>query len=50
MREEIENRLHRVMITLDRKDVKCPKAMKCYRAANCHRCNIHYNKCYYYKQ
>ena len=50
MRREVENRLHRVMITLDDKKLNCPKARTCVKATNCDRCNIYYKKCTYYKQ
>ncbi|MFW9820950.1 MAG: hypothetical protein ACFFE5_15185 [Candidatus Thorarchaeota archaeon] len=45
MRNELENRLHRVMIKLDKKEVLCPNAVECLNAENCIRCNIFYQKC-----
>ena len=50
MRREVENRLHRVKITLDDKELNCPKAKNCFKAANCDRCNIYFEKCSHYKQ
>jgi hypothetical protein len=45
MRNEIENRLHRVMIKLDKDGVACPYSVKCLTAENCSRCNEYYHKC-----
>ncbi|MFX0041261.1 MAG: hypothetical protein ACFFB9_15535 [Promethearchaeota archaeon] len=45
MRNRIENRLHRVMIKLDKKKVVCPHAVDCFYAENCSRCNQFFQKC-----
>ncbi len=45
MRDEIENRLHRVMIKLARDGVICPYSGKCLNAENCSRCNEFFQKC-----
>ncbi|MFX0020688.1 MAG: hypothetical protein ACFE9S_00060 [Candidatus Hermodarchaeota archaeon] len=45
MRNDIENRLHRVMIKLDKKEITCPNAIDCLSAENCSRCNNFYRKC-----
>ena len=42
---EMEKRLHRVKIKLDRKNVKCPNAKYCAEAESCDRCNVFYEKC-----
>lgn len=48
MRPEIENRLHRVKIMLEKKSVICPISNKCSLAENCARCNEFYKKCSIY--
>ncbi|MFX1419383.1 MAG: hypothetical protein ACFE9N_10725 [Promethearchaeota archaeon] len=45
MRNEIENRLHRVMIKLVKKGIVCPYAKECLAAENSIRCNEFYEKC-----
>ena len=45
---EIERRLHRVKIILNKDDIKCPYSKSCISAENCYRCNIYYNKCVIY--
>ena len=45
MRYEIEKRLHRVKINLDKKDINCPYVRNCDKAANCERCNTYFKKC-----
>jgi hypothetical protein len=45
MRNEIEKRLHRVMIKLEEKGIVCPYAIECLRADNSDRCNRFYEKC-----
>ena len=50
MRDEIEKRLHRVKISLDKSEIKCPFSKKCDKAANCDRCNLFFEKCNIYKQ
>ncbi|MDX1797660.1 MAG: hypothetical protein R3255_03335 [Candidatus Lokiarchaeia archaeon] len=45
MRNEIEHRLHRVMIKLEKKNVACPNAVECGNAENSSRCNFFYRKC-----
>ncbi len=45
MRNEIENRLHRVMIKLDKTAIICPYAAVCLSAENCIRCNEFFQKC-----
>ncbi len=46
MKNEVEQRLHRVMIKLDKKSILCPYANDCTRAENCNRCNVFYHKCF----
>ena len=50
MRSEIEKRLHRVKVRLDKKDIKCPYSKHCDKAQNCSRCNKFYGKCSIYLQ
>ena len=50
MKREIENRLHRVRISLDKSNVICPKSKECDKASNCGRCNEFYEKCSIYIQ
>ena len=45
MRNEIESRLHRVMIKLDKNGIICPYAVECLSAENCSRCNDFFRKC-----
>ncbi len=45
VRNEIQNRLHRVMIKLDKKQITCPYAIECISAENCSRCNKFFRKC-----
>ncbi len=45
MKNEIEKRLHRVKIKLDKRNITCPSAKDCIIAENCNRCNTFYNKC-----
>ncbi len=45
MRSEIENRLHRVKIILNKKNIKCPSSKNCDKAENCSKCNEFYRKC-----
>ena len=45
MKNEIEKRLHRVMIKLDKTSIKCPYAEDCKSAESCKRCNLFYTKC-----
>jgi len=46
---EIEKRLHRVTIKLDKSNIKCPKSKICNEAENCDRCNEFYTKCNKYE-
>ncbi|MHA2038145.1 MAG: hypothetical protein ACW98X_17040 [Promethearchaeota archaeon] len=48
MKNEIERRLHRVMIKLDKHDIKCPYSTDCVRSENCNRCNNFFQKCSVY--
>ena len=41
----MQNRLHRVMIKLDKKEVTCPYVIECLSAENCSRCNKFFRKC-----
>ena len=50
MRYDIEKRLHRVKILLDRSKVECPLAKTCKKASNCARCNQYYRKCTIYTE
>ena len=47
---EIEMRLHRVMIKLDSKNIKCPYSKNCNSSQNCSRCNEFYTKCWKFKE
>ena len=49
MRNEIENRLHRVKIELEKKEVECPHMKECESVENSFRCNIFYQKCTKFK-
>jgi len=48
MRNNIEKRLHRVMIKPDKHKIICPNAKNCLNAENCNRCNHFYRKCSLY--
>ncbi len=48
MRINIERRLHRVKIELDKSHIKCIHSKDCDEAANCDRCNEYYEKCSIY--
>ena len=50
MRYEIEKRLHRVKITLDRNGKNCPDARNCNKATNCDRGINYYKKCSLYNR
>ena len=50
MRDEIEKRLHRVKIALDKSDIICPISKNCDTATNCDRCNIFFKKCSIFNQ
>jgi hypothetical protein len=45
MRNEMQKRLHRVKIKLDKKKVICPYTGRCLNAENCSRCNEFFSKC-----
>ena len=45
MRNEIEKRLHRVMIKIPQQDNKCPYSKYCDDSENSFRCNLFYHKC-----
>ncbi|MFX1570610.1 MAG: hypothetical protein ACFFCV_19905 [Promethearchaeota archaeon] len=45
MRNDVEQRLHRVMIKVDKNNIVCPKASNCLNAENCNRCNMFFHKC-----
>lgn len=49
MKNDIEKRLHRVMIKLNKRDVKYLYSNFCNDAENCIRCNQFYEKCSIYK-
>ena len=49
MKIEIENRLHRVKIRLNKKKVQCPFSKECNLSENSYRCNLFYEKCSIYK-
>ncbi|MCJ7651345.1 MAG: hypothetical protein MUP85_22280 [Candidatus Lokiarchaeota archaeon] len=49
MRPEIENRLHRVKISLIEVEVRCPRGSQCDKAENSMRCNLHFSKCSRFK-
>ncbi len=48
MKNEIERRLHRVKISLDKSNVECPYSKACDIATNCDRCHKFYRKCSIY--
>jgi len=51
MNSDIEKRLHRVMIKLnkpDKRDINCPFSIECIRSENCIRCNLYFRKCSIY--
>jgi hypothetical protein len=50
MKNEIEKRLHRVMIKLDKHNIKCPYSRKCVQSENCNRCNLFFQKCSIYTE
>ena len=50
MRSNIEKRLHRVKIKLDKKDVTCIYATLCDAAESSERCNNLYFKCVKFKE
>ena len=50
MRIEVEKRLHRIKITLDKETINCPYSMTCDKSANCERCNSFFDKCFFYKK
>ncbi|OLS20510.1 MAG: hypothetical protein HeimC3_40240 [Candidatus Heimdallarchaeota archaeon LC_3] len=45
MKYEIERRLHRVKIELDKKVVRCHFSKECDIPENSYRCNLFYQKC-----
>ncbi len=45
MKLEIEKRLHRAKITLDKTNIICPRSKTCPKAENAHRCNEFFEKC-----
>jgi len=45
MRDDIEKRLHRVMIRIPQQGYKCPYSKDCDSAENSARCNVFYHKC-----
>jgi len=47
---EIERRLHRVMIKLEKINVRCPYSKNCYSSENCSRCNVFFDKCSKFKE
>ncbi|MFX0174599.1 MAG: hypothetical protein ACFE85_00045 [Candidatus Hodarchaeota archaeon] len=49
MRPDIEKRLHRVGIRLEKSNIKCTLSYHCNQAESCHRCNEFYTKCTIYK-
>ena len=50
MRLNIEKRLHRVKIELDKSTVLCKFSNSCDLAENCKRCNEFFSKCVKFKQ
>ncbi len=48
MNNEVERRLYRVMIKLNKGNVKCPHSKQCIHPEICNRCNIYYGKCSVY--
>jgi len=49
MRPEIENRLHRVKISLINEEVTCPRGSQCDKVENSLRCNLYFSKCSRFK-
>jgi len=47
---KIERRLHRVMIKLEKSNVRCPYSKICHSSENCSRCNMFYAKCSKFKE
>jgi hypothetical protein len=45
MRDDIEKRLHRVMIKIDHQDNRCPYSKSCENSESSARCNLFYQKC-----
>jgi hypothetical protein len=50
MREEVEKRLHRVAISLEKDKIICPKSKNCDHAKNTKLCNKYFKKCGIYKK
>jgi hypothetical protein len=50
MREEVEKRLHRVAITLEKDKIICPKSRDCVHAKKIPRCNKFFEKCGIFKK
>jgi len=50
MRNEIEKRLHRVKITLNKNKIVCPRSEHCNKAESGARCDIYFEKCSIYNQ
>jgi len=50
MENNIEKRLHRVMIKLEKSNVRCPYSKSCYSSETCSRCNVFYTKCSKFKE
>ena len=50
MREEVEKRLHRVAISLERGKIICPKSKDCEHAKNSILCNKFFEKCGIFKK
>lgn len=45
MTKNIEKRLHRVKITFNKKNIKCPYSNECNKASSGQLCNLFYKKC-----
>jgi len=50
MKKEVENRLHRVKITLNMNNIRCPHSNRCSKKSEGERCNIYYRKCSLFKE
>jgi hypothetical protein len=50
MREEVEKRLHRVAISLEKDKLICPKSKNCEHAKKTKLCNKFFKKCGIFKK
>lgn len=50
MNDDVEKRLHRVQIQLNKEEIKCPYSLKCPKSVDGKRCNFFYKKCSIFKR